>query len=364
MIGLGAGRQWAHRTIQRLRAPFSGGGLILSYHRVAQLSIDPFQLAVAPDRFDEHLSALGRLARPMSLTQLVAALQHRRVPRRAVAVTFDDGYADNLYAARPALERHDIPASVYVATGYVGTSHEFWWDELERILLSTVALPQALRLEIAGKGVEWELGADATVPETTLRASHGWQVWQPPPTNRHRLFRTLHHLLMEATEEDRQAALRQMRAWSRLDSLARPSHRILTTVELSRLADGRLIEGGAHGITHSRLPGLSSGQAQHEIAGSKTAMEEYLGRPVFGFAYPYGAYDAETAVAVRRTGYTHALGVAPARIEHGRADLYGLPRVSPGNWDGDRFSRVVESWLANGTLAEPNDSVRPPHGGG
>lgn len=353
MIGLGAGRHWAHRTMQRLRAPFSGSGLILSYHRVAELPVDPFELAVAPDRFDEHLSALGRLARPMSLTQLVAALQRRRVPRRAVAITFDDGYADNLYAARPVLERHDIPAAVYVATGYVGRSDEFWWDELERILLSTVALPQTLRLEIAGQGFEWELGADATVPEPTLRASHGWRTWQPTRTTRQRIFHALHRLLMEAREEDRQAALRQMRAWSHLDTPARPSHRILTVGELSRLADGRLIEGGAHGITHSRLPGLSSDHAHHEIAGSKATLEEYLGRPVLGFAYPYGAYDAETAAAVRRTGFTHALGAAPARIDHGGADLYGLPRVSPGNWDGDRFSQVVEGWLANGSPAEP-----------
>lgn len=351
MIGLDSGRQWAHRTMQRLRA-LSGGGLILSYHRVAELSVDPFELAVTPDRFDEHLSALRRLARPMSLPQLVAALRHRRMPRRAVAITFDDGYADNLYAARPILERHDIPASVYVATGCIGGPHEFWWDELERTLLSTVALPPTLRLEIAGKGFEWELGADATLPETTLRASHAWQMGKPPRTNRERIFRTLHCLLMEATEEDRQAALRQMRAWSRLDSLARPSHRILTAGELSRLADGRLIEGGAHGVTHSRLPALSSGQAQCEIAGSKATVEEYLGRPVLGFAYPYGAYDSETAAAVRRAGFTHALGVARARIVHGRADLYGLPRVSPGNWDGDRFSRAVGSWLAHGSLAE------------
>jgi len=184
-----------------------------------------------------------------------------------------------------------------------------------------------------------------------LHATHGWQVWQPPQTNRQRIFRTLHGVLMEATEEDRQAALRQMRAWSRIDGLARLTHRILTVEELGRLADGRLIDGGAHTITHSRLPELSPGQARHEIAGSKATIECYLGRKVFGFSYPYGAYDPETAVTVCRAGFTHALGVAAARIEHGRADLYGLPRVSPGNWDGDRFSRVLDNWLVNGSAA-------------
>ena len=50
-------------------------------------------------------------------------------------VTFDDGYADNLWNAKPLLERYDVPAAVFVTTGYAGQDREFWWDELETLLL-------------------------------------------------------------------------------------------------------------------------------------------------------------------------------------------------------------------------------------
>ena len=55
-------------------------------------------------------------------------------PQLSVAVTFDDGYADNLYEAARLLKRYDTPATFFITTGYIGTGYEFWWDELERIV--------------------------------------------------------------------------------------------------------------------------------------------------------------------------------------------------------------------------------------
>jgi peptidoglycan/xylan/chitin deacetylase (PgdA/CDA1 family) len=64
---------------------------------------------------------------PLSLRELFQGLHEGRLPQRAIVLTFDNGYADRLYAAKPLLERFHIPATVFITTGSLG--HEFWWDE-------------------------------------------------------------------------------------------------------------------------------------------------------------------------------------------------------------------------------------------
>jgi peptidoglycan/xylan/chitin deacetylase (PgdA/CDA1 family) len=97
--------------------------LILMYHRVTELPNDPYLLAVTPKHFAQQLGVIRRYGVPMRLGQLVEALQDGKVPKRAVVVTFDDGYADNLYNAKPLLELYSIPATVFVTTGCIGISN-------------------------------------------------------------------------------------------------------------------------------------------------------------------------------------------------------------------------------------------------
>ena len=115
--------------------------MILVYHRVTPLDFDPEWLAVTPDRFAEQMDVLRRHYHVLSLSELHACLQKGNVPRKAVAVTFDDGYADNLLSARPVLERYDVPATFFVTTGKLDQTSEFWWDELGSLLLETPKLP-------------------------------------------------------------------------------------------------------------------------------------------------------------------------------------------------------------------------------
>ena len=98
--------------------------VILGYHRVADVASDPSSLCVSKRRFADHLDCLRRHYNPMSLQGLVEAVSAGEVPRRGVVVTFDDGYADNLHSARPLLEQYDVPATVFVITGQIGSKRE------------------------------------------------------------------------------------------------------------------------------------------------------------------------------------------------------------------------------------------------
>jgi peptidoglycan/xylan/chitin deacetylase (PgdA/CDA1 family) len=114
------------RASRWLRGRFSRAALILLYHRVADLPSDPQLLGTAPQHFADHLEVLRKGNRPMSLHALCTALPDGKMPDRAVVVTFDDGYADNLHNAKALLERRDVPATVFVTTGYLGSPREFW----------------------------------------------------------------------------------------------------------------------------------------------------------------------------------------------------------------------------------------------
>jgi peptidoglycan/xylan/chitin deacetylase (PgdA/CDA1 family) len=114
----GLSRLWP--VAQRLKKLFAPKAIILMYHRVTQVGADPWGLGVTPSHFAEQLAVLQKDGQPMRLPELVQALWARKIPRRAVVVTFDDGYADNLYNVKPLLDQYNIPATMFLSSGYIG----------------------------------------------------------------------------------------------------------------------------------------------------------------------------------------------------------------------------------------------------
>src|SRR5271166_86082 len=151
-------------------------GLILMYHRIVSSECDPWGLSVSPQHFAQHLETLRRFGQPMSLTQTVDALRRRDFSRPSLVVTFDDGYVDNLWNAAPLIERYETPATIFIAPSYIGSRREFWWDELERILLRPKRLPAELRLTTKGRTQVWMLGAACDYTDQERSADLAWSV--------------------------------------------------------------------------------------------------------------------------------------------------------------------------------------------
>jgi peptidoglycan/xylan/chitin deacetylase (PgdA/CDA1 family) len=320
------------------------GALILMYHRIAEAPTDPYLLSVSPRHFAEQFEILGSGVNPMRLAELVRAVTRGEVPERAVVVSFDDGYADNLLNAKPLLERYGIPATVFVISGYVGSQGEFWWDELDRLVLQPGRLPETLQICVNGRQYEWWLEAGGWYAEDTFLCHRGWAVEHADdPTARQRLYRALHALLKPLGEADRQRTLDELRAWAGGSTRARASHRILTSEEVIGLAQGGLIEVGAHSVSHPLLPTLTADEQRDEIVRSKVGLEEVLGQPVRHFSYPFGGRTAETIALVRDAGYTCACA-GLGTVRNG-ADPFQLPRVWIRDWDGDEFERRLSEWF-------------------
>ena len=148
--------------------------------------------------------------------------------------------------------------------------------------------------------------------------------------SRSSLYVSLYRELQPMPHGERREVLNQLLDSSHQSSSVRESHRIMSAEEVGTLADGGLIEIGAHTVTHPPLSSQPLETQRAEVQNSKSWVEERLGRPIASFSYPFGGsthYSAETVRAVREAGYLRACTNAARRVA--RADsLYELPRFN------------------------------------
>lgn len=310
-------------TVRSLRSLVAPAGLILMYHRISDRRLDPWRLDVSPRHFAEHLEVLHRFCRPVPLRTVTKGLLDGRLSPRSLMVTFDDGYRDTLIHAKPLLERYDIPATVFVASGHVDGEEEFWWDQLERILLEPVTLPTALNLVVRDRLVQWD------AIETYSRLH---------------LYYEVSEILQPLVDDERRRLLTELREWAMTPPGVRESRRCLQHGDILALARGGLIEIGSHTITHPLLPLLSLDSQRTEIQNGKIQLEEILNGPVTSFAYPYGLYTAQTSSFVQQSGFRCACSSAH-RLVRKDTNPFSLPRVKVEDWSGEEFEQWLSEWF-------------------
>jgi peptidoglycan/xylan/chitin deacetylase (PgdA/CDA1 family) len=314
-----------------LQARWLGGAMILGYHRVAQVMYDEYGNCVSPENFAEHMAVLRKYARPINLSTLVQHLEEGTLPEKSVAVTFDDGYADNLYNAQPVLKQYEIPATVFICTGSMGK--EFWWDELERLVMSSLSNPETLCLQSGEITFQWEqptgLNAEGNLQGNLMRRN---------------FLQTLYHFLLPLDHEERCNVMEAIRTWSVLPIEQSIETRAMNPEELLLLSKNGLVELGAHTRTHPMLPNLTLEKQMDEIFSSKSDLETLLGRSVTGFAYPNGQVTADAVRMVREAGFGYAC-TSPHNVVRPGCDPYQLTRFWQKNVDGESFLRSLRLWM-------------------
>ncbi len=325
------------RTSPLLKAP-----VILLYHRVSELSSDPWNLCVAPQRFAEHMQILREYARPLPLKSFSPG-QHLQDPA-SVFVTFDDGYADNLYNAKPVIERFDIPATFFLSTSLLGSPREFWWDDLERLLLKPPVLPCILQLTVGETHHQWTL-VDEPADPISPHSRNAWKAWFSPLTRRHLVYSSVCRLFRSLLPDLRDKLLDEIRDWAGLRVAGRATHRLLTPDEVLALADDARVEIGAHTVTHSSLAVLPAELQLNEAQHSKRILEDLLQRPLTSFAYPYGGrtdFTEQSVAAVRSAGFSRACSAFVGPL-YSATDPFSLPRLYVEDWSGEEFARRLSA---------------------
>ena len=251
---------------------------------------------------------LRERCQPIALDELVDSVANGSLPPRSVAVTFDDGYADNVTRAQPLLEQNAVPATIFLATGYLGTDRAFWWDELATILLEPGFLPAELSLSFAVCITTGTSGNSATYSMRDFQRHRRWRAWETPPTTRHALYFALWVLFRSLPATERDDVLNAVRAWA---IAAHPPN--LDSLPLSRAATAArgdsMIRFGGHSVSHPSLAMLPIAAQRDEVMACRVQLEHVLGHQVTAFSYPFGKerdYSLDTATIVREAGFTCA----------------------------------------------------------
>jgi peptidoglycan/xylan/chitin deacetylase (PgdA/CDA1 family) len=284
-------------------------GLVLRYHAITD-GAEPVPYA-APDiclpvaAFRLQMAFLGRAYRVVPLDVLVDAVSAgRRLPPRAVAITFDDGYADNHRLAAPVLRALGLPATVYVATGPLDGQGPLWMAAV-RALVAHASGP-----ELVVPGTEPVALGSRSGREAAVRALTRALV---PLPGAERTVRIAAAAAAAGVDVERVLA-GAMLGWEQVRELAR---------------DGWTI--AAHTVTHPNVALAPRAEAEAEIAASRDALAAAIGAPVVHFAYPntggcHRYFGAEVAQMLRRLGFRSG-ATSRAGALRPDTDPFALPRV-------------------------------------
>ncbi len=275
--------------------------LVLTYHRVLQ-DYDEIIDEVDAVQFTQQMETLAEYFNVFSLQEGLDLLRKGDLPPNAVCITFDDGYRDNYDVAFPILKALNLPATFFIATGYVGGG--MMWND---VLIESLRHTSQTKIDLT------ELSLDKyaidTVPHklNLIRLLIGQ--WRNKP-------------LLERNQLSER--LSQLAQYDCKDRIMMADH------EIKELSDSGM-EIGGHTVNHPILSSTRIDEARDEILNGKKYLEELINAPIKYFAYPSGRsekdYTREHADLVRELGFLAALTTNNGAIDQSSA-LFELPRIS------------------------------------
>lgn len=227
-------------------------------------------------------------------------------------LTFDDGYKDNLEFAMPILKRHQVPACIYVITGYPDKQCIHYWGVLHDYLMSA----ETLSFELNRKQYQYDLNDKQSRQEALIEIN-----------------RLIEQNFVKVSEvklflED-------------IGVLQKDSDHALTLSwdELRKLDKDPLITIGSHTVNHSNLFRLHDEEVFNELKHSRERLEEELGHEVEHFAFPYGFFGEREVALCRKCNYKTAASVSPGFVGDTMREYLQLPRL----WLNSKLDIVTPS---------------------
>lgn len=314
-------KQWIARGLcwsglNRLKEMADSAQLaILTYHRVLPLHKThqyPFQgMMMARDLFEAQIAYLAKNYTVLGLPEAIRLLEQGQIPRRAVTITFDDGYRDNYEYAWPILKKYQVPATFFITTGFLDRRIHLWWDEVMEIVQQLSYDPNSGR------------GKERLLPNWMVSLFRKLQEGNSPQA----IAKEIVDHLNRTSLQERQTSLEALREFANLDPNHRPD--LMLTWEQVREMHRSGMHIGAHTVTHAFLDELEDREAQAEIEGSVQRLQEQLKTPIRLFSYPRGRSVDSLKRLLQQAGIEAAVTTEIGRNKPG-TDLFQLKRLDAG----------------------------------
>lgn len=317
--------------------------LVLMYHRIAELDSDPWQLAVTPKNFEEHLSILTKKYNVISSTELIESLKKKSLPSKSVCITFDDGYSDNYLSAKPLLEKYQCPATFFISSKYLEQQKLFWWDELEDIILGSEILPQELSILINDELFEFNLENDFKLTDQQRELHKNWVWTEKPPTQRCELYFAIWEKLKLLPFDEQQSVIENLKQWANYQNINK-QNLPMTLQQLSEMSKQSLFELGLHTVTHPVMSFHSTEFQSQEIADNEVFLKEYCPNYIRVIAYPFGNYNQDTLSVVEKQNLNAAFTTSE-KVVNKYTDLWEISRFQVKNLNGTEFQKQLSKWI-------------------
>lgn len=237
----------------------------------------------------------------MGMDDLYDSIKGRReIARNSIGITFDDGYEDVYENALPILRRYNLPATVFLTSGFLGNRGLPWTDRIYYMFARTKATE--LRVNIRHRK-QYGLG-----------------------TERQRIYarEDIKSDLKRVREDERLRILQELAEKLGVEGPTDPD--LMLSWDQVRAMQQESISFGSHTVTHPLLTKITTERARYEITESKRELERSLGKKIGCFAYPSGQYNEEIKKMVEEAGYSYAL-TSGGGANNRDTDSYALKRI-------------------------------------
>jgi len=279
---------------------------VLAYHRIADIDKASYQfddelISASINDFEFQVKYINKHYNPISMEQLINHINDRaELPTRPLLITFDDGFDDNFHAAFPILKKHNVPATIFISTGFIEAIDTIWFDQLTALILAMNE--QSIYLDELNK--TYQLKNDK-------RSRYG-------------AVAEILYDIKRIPDKDRLALITRLNdEFSLLKNKINYQQSKMLTWDQIREMNKSVISFGSHTVNHPILTRLDEKSLNAELLESKSTIELELNTEILSISYPDGNSEAFSSHIIERVkdakydvGFSYIAGINPIPLKN------------------------------------------------